>query len=55
MILENGQRYDGDLLVGADGIWSKVNNLILHISKQLSLLDSHDHFRWMFSDRLVRR
>ena len=24
MVLENGQRYDGDLLVGADGIWSKV-------------------------------
>lgn len=24
MILENGQRYEGDLLVGADGIWSKV-------------------------------
>ncbi|KAF6144007.1 hypothetical protein GIB67_017615 [Kingdonia uniflora] len=23
-ILENGQRYEGDLLVGADGIWSKV-------------------------------
>ncbi|KAL7231804.1 hypothetical protein ACSBR2_009938 [Camellia fascicularis] len=24
VILENGQRYEGDLLVGADGIWSKV-------------------------------
>lgn len=24
MVLENGQRYEGDLLVGADGIWSKV-------------------------------
>lgn len=24
MILENGQRYEGDMLVGADGIWSKV-------------------------------
>ncbi|KAJ7944426.1 Zeaxanthin epoxidase, chloroplastic [Quillaja saponaria] len=24
VVLENGQRYDGDLLVGADGIWSKV-------------------------------
>lgn len=24
MVLENGKRYDGDLLVGADGIWSKV-------------------------------
>lgn len=24
VILENGQKYDGDLLVGADGIWSKV-------------------------------
>ncbi|KAF7828728.1 zeaxanthin epoxidase, chloroplastic-like [Senna tora] len=22
--LENGQKYDGDLLIGADGIWSKV-------------------------------
>ncbi|XP_052196045.1 zeaxanthin epoxidase, chloroplastic isoform X2 [Diospyros lotus] len=24
VFLENGQRYEGDLLVGADGIWSKV-------------------------------
>ncbi|CAK8539730.1 unnamed protein product [Lathyrus sativus] len=24
VVLENGQKYDGDLLVGADGIWSKV-------------------------------
>lgn len=24
VILENGERYEGDLLVGADGIWSKV-------------------------------
>ncbi|KAK9285784.1 hypothetical protein L1049_024985 [Liquidambar formosana] len=24
VMLENGQRYEGDLLVGADGIWSKV-------------------------------
>ncbi|CAL5187891.1 unnamed protein product [Lathyrus oleraceus] len=24
VLLENGQKYDGDLLVGADGIWSKV-------------------------------
>lgn len=24
VILENGKRYEGDLLVGADGIWSKV-------------------------------
>lgn len=24
MILENGQQHEGDLLVGADGIWSKV-------------------------------
>lgn len=24
VILENGQRFEGDLLVGADGIWSKV-------------------------------
>ncbi|XP_004511928.1 zeaxanthin epoxidase, chloroplastic-like [Cicer arietinum] len=24
VVLENGQKFDGDLLVGADGIWSKV-------------------------------
>ncbi|CAA3007244.1 zeaxanthin epoxidase, partial [Olea europaea subsp. europaea] len=24
VILENGQHYEGDVLVGADGIWSKV-------------------------------
>jgi hypothetical protein len=24
MVLDNGQKYDGDLLVGADGIWSMV-------------------------------
>ncbi len=24
MILENGKQYEGDILVGADGIWSKV-------------------------------
>ncbi|XAR73988.1 Zeaxanthin epoxidase [Bertholletia excelsa] len=24
VILENGQRYEGDLLIGADGIWSQV-------------------------------
>ena len=24
MILENGERFEGDVLVGADGIWSKV-------------------------------
>ena len=23
-ILESGERYEGDILVGADGIWSKV-------------------------------
>lgn len=30
MILENGQQHEGDLLVGADGIWSKV--LLIYIT-----------------------
>lgn len=25
MILENGEQHDGDILIGADGIWSEVN------------------------------
>lgn len=29
MVLENGQHYDGDILVGADGIWSEVKYTIL--------------------------
>ncbi|KAM2155720.1 hypothetical protein ACFX1R_041496 [Malus domestica] len=31
VILEDGQRYDGDVLVGADGIWSKVRSKLFGI------------------------
>ena len=27
--LENGQKYEGDVLIGADGIWSKVRRAII--------------------------
>lgn len=32
MVLENGQRHEGDLLVGADGIRSKVLSYITTFS-----------------------
>lgn len=31
MTLENGQQHEGDLLVGADGIWSKVQFFAPHV------------------------
>lgn len=31
VVLENGQCYAGDLLIGADGIWSKVSFYVIFI------------------------
>lgn len=28
MVLENGKQYEGDILIGADGIWSEVKYTI---------------------------
>ncbi|XP_045812891.1 zeaxanthin epoxidase, chloroplastic-like [Trifolium pratense] len=33
VVLDNGQKYDGDLLVGADGIWSKVREKLFGASE----------------------
>ncbi|WJX55368.1 zeaxanthin epoxidase [Trifolium repens] len=33
VVLENGQKYDGDILVGADGIWSKVRTKLFGASE----------------------
>ncbi|XP_057970191.1 zeaxanthin epoxidase, chloroplastic [Malania oleifera] len=35
VMLENGQRYEGDLLIGADGIWSKVRKNLFGLKEAI--------------------
>lgn len=55
VVLENGQHYEGDLLVGADGIWSKVSfflsNLtdILYLCNQINVHLLFPVFYFLFS------
>jgi 2-polyprenyl-6-methoxyphenol hydroxylase-like FAD-dependent oxidoreductase len=39
-ILEDGRRFDGDILIGADGIWSKVH-IQIHIPQTLAVLGKY--------------
>lgn len=41
-ILEDGRRFEGDILIGADGIWSKVGRPALRMHQPNLLLKCQD-------------